>query len=96
MFSAPTRLARVNHGIYAIGDIQGCYREFRDLLDECSFETGTDTLWLVGDLVNRGPDNLNVLRFVMNTPGVRTVLGNHDLHFLAVAYGYAEQVAGTH
>lgn len=76
---------------YAIGDIQGCYQEFRDLLDECGFETGRDTLWLVGDLVNRGPNNLDVMRFVMNTPGVRAVLGNHDLHFLAIAYGYAEQ-----
>ena len=75
-------------GTYAIGDLQGCYDPFRRLLDEIRFEPGKDTLWLTGDLVNRGPKSLKTLRFVrsLGTSAV-TVLGNHDLHLLALAEG---------
>lgn len=74
--------------IYAIGDLQGCYDPFRHLLDEIDFEPSRDTLWLAGDLVNRGPKSLKTLRFVHEIrDSVVTVLGNHDLHLLALYSG---------
>lgn len=67
-----------------IGDIHGCYDEFMRLLEKAGFSS-TDTLWLTGDLVARGPKSLEVLRFVKtNTSQIRLVLGNHDLHLLSV------------
>jgi len=75
---------------YAIGDIQGCLASFRQLLDRLGFTPRSDTIWLVGDLVNRGPDSLGTLRFIKNLgTSVRVVLGNHDLFLLAAAEGVA-------
>ena len=74
--------------IYAVGDLQGCYDPFRRLLDTLDFEPDKDSLWLVGDLVNRGPKSLKTLRFVRELGDCAiTVLGNHDLHLLALASG---------
>lgn len=79
---------------YAIGDVHGCSRTLRALLAELPLDLGRDRLWLVGDLVNRGPDSLGVLRWARETAermGERfvAVLGNHDLHLLALAAGVA-------
>jgi bis(5'-nucleosyl)-tetraphosphatase (symmetrical) len=73
---------------WAVGDLQGCYDELQVLLEQIAFDPAYDTLWLVGDLVNRGPRSLEVLRFVKSLgAAARTVLGNHDLHLLAIRYG---------
>jgi len=73
---------------YAIGDVQGCFTPLQQLLEKIQFNPQQDTLWLTGDLVNRGPHSLEVLRFVKNLgERQRIILGNHDLHLLAVAHG---------
>ena len=73
---------------YAIGDIQGCYHAFMALLTRLEFKPKQDKLWLVGDLINRGSGSLEVLRWCyQHQASLKIVLGNHDLHALAVAYG---------
>lgn len=73
---------------YAVGDIQGCLQPLQQLLRDVAFDPARDTLWCVGDLINRGPDSLGTLRFLMSLGDtVKTVLGNHDLHLLAAAHG---------
>lgn len=76
---------------FAIGDIQGCFDEFQTLLEKIQFGS-QDQLWLAGDLVNRGPSSLETLRFIKNLGSqAQVVLGNHDLHLLAVAH-YPEKI----
>lgn len=73
---------------YAVGDIQGCIKPLKCLLKQVGFSWRKDRLWLVGDLVNRGPDSLKTLRYLYKHRGrIQIVLGNHDLHLLAVANG---------
>ncbi len=81
--------------VYAVGDVQGCYEELRCLLQQVRFDPARDRLWLVGDLVNRGPQSLEVLRFVHSLgPAAQLVLGNHEVHMLAVAAGVRRLRAG--
>ena len=80
---------------YAVGDIQGCYSMLRKLLDSIGFEEGRDKLWVAGDLVNRGPESLETLRYLRQLgKRCRAVLGNHDLHLLGMAYGIRKSQTG--
>jgi len=74
---------------YVVGDIQGCLSSLLELLEHINFDISQDQLWLTGDLVNRGPQSLETLRYVKSLgKSVISVLGNHDLHFLAVVSGF--------
>jgi len=76
---------------YAVGDLQGCLEPLKCLLKDVAFDASEDRLWLVGDLINRGPASLDCLRFVYNMrDATQCVLGNHDLHLLAVARGHRQ------
>ncbi len=71
---------------YVIGDVQGCYHELQALLQLVNYNDSKDQLIFVGDLINRGPDSLETLRFIRSLNNVRVTLGNHDLYFLALGY----------
>jgi bis(5'-nucleosyl)-tetraphosphatase (symmetrical) len=78
--------------LYMIGDVQGCNTALQHLLRKVDFSPSRDTAYLLGDLVNRGPESLAVLRWAMaGAASVRCILGNHDLHLLGVAHGVRKQ-----
>jgi bis(5'-nucleosyl)-tetraphosphatase (symmetrical) len=74
--------------VYAVGDIQGCLKPLQIILNKIHFDPAVDHLWIAGDIVNRGPHSLETLRFIYSIRhAVELVLGNHDLHLLALAAG---------
>lgn len=78
----------IDMATYAIGDIQGCLEPLQCLLEKIQFDSARDKLWLAGDLINRGPQSLATLRYLYSIrDSLEIVLGNHDLHFIAVYYG---------
>ena len=80
---------------YVIGDVQGCFRSLQALLSRIHYRPAHDDLWFAGDLVNRGPDSLDTLRFVADLgERAHTVIGNHDLHLLALWKGAGRRRAG--
>jgi bis(5'-nucleosyl)-tetraphosphatase (symmetrical) len=92
---APRGRDDVGMARYAIGDVQGCARSLKHLLRKLPVPTREDRLWLVGDLVNRGPRSLEVLRWAKDQgPRVSIVLGNHDIHLLSCAAGVRETRSG--
>ena len=83
-------------GIYAVGDIQGCLQPLRRLIHKSPIDLERDQLWFVGDLVNRGPQSLDSLRYIKALSEqmgerLKVVLGNHDLHLLALRTGCVKQ-----
>ena len=81
--------------VYVVGDLQGCLQPLKCLLNDVGFNPAHDVLWCTGDLINRGPESLATLRFIYSLgDACVTVLGNHDLHLLAVANGLAESKRG--
>lgn len=77
---------------FVVGDIQGCYKGLRKLLQTAEFDAEKDKLWAVGDLIARGPESLETLAFLndLGSEHFDTVLGNHDLHLIALAHGVGE------
>ena len=77
---------------YAIGDVQGCFSQLKELLKKINFKSDKDKLWFAGDIINRGPKSLKTIRFIKSLEdNAITVLGNHDLHLLAIANGHKKQ-----
>ena len=76
---------------YVIGDVQGCYSELNALLNEINFNKKNDKLIFAGDVINKGPDSLKTINFIMSLgDSARIVLGNHEILFLSVSLGYLE------
>lgn len=83
-------------GIYAVGDVQGCLQPLCRLIEKSPIDLSADQLWFAGDLINRGPHSLETLRHIKGLSAqmgerLKIVLGNHDLHLLALAYGVSER-----
>ena len=80
---------------YVIGDIQGCFTPLLTLLEQIQYDPNNDELWFAGDLINRGSESLETLRFIRSLGSkAKVILGNHDLHLIAVSYGFADLKRG--